>query len=184
VWAAGRIGGAVDFSRGDDDFVLVPDPSNGRLDFDADDFSISLWFRTTQAVPLERYLRLVAKLEVVAASRVGFEIYVATSASTPPHVTFKLWSATGNFWVSAGSDVNDGKWHHVVARKTPQKIQLILDGVQESASHDVRSVSNAAPIQVGGQPGVPASDFDGQIDDLRLYRRTLTDAEVAALGAP
>ena len=90
-----------------------------------------------------------------------------------------------------GNDVNDGRWHHVIAevdRSAPQGIHIYIDGelhdgTWTGAVDAGESLSNRADFVVGkgvaGRGTGPARDlyFAGLIDFLRVARGTLADAE-------
>jgi hypothetical protein len=78
----------------------------------------------------------------------------------------------------------DGRWHHLAGTAGAAGMKLYLDGVQ------VASNTNSAPtifvgpdqIGVGHQPSNDFHEFTGQIDDVRIYGRALTGAEIANLA--
>ncbi len=184
-WAPGRFNSAVDFSKGMDGSVLVPDPTTGRLDFGVDDFSISLWFQTAEVLAPADFLRLVGKQDSIEATRTGYEIYLTSANPPPAHVTFRIWRNGVNAYVFAGSGLADGKWHHVVARKTATLLEIFVDGRKTTAPHGITGgLGTAAPLEFCGHLGSPNSDYDGMLDEVRLYRRALTDTEVMALFMP
>ena len=46
-------------------------------------------------------------------------------------------------------------------------------------------VAAGLPVAVGGQPpGAGGRNFDGLVDDVRIYERPLDDAEIEALATP
>jgi hypothetical protein len=82
-------------------------------------------------------------------------------------------------------NLHDGKWHHVVAVNTPTSIQQYVDGILISTTNGTWTANtNALPLIIGAReppPGVNASYFTGSIDDVRIYNRTLSSAEIAQL---
>src|SRR5262245_60453582 len=47
TWTTGRIGGAIDLGT-DGDFLTVPHPTDGHLDFARGPFTVALWVKTMQ----------------------------------------------------------------------------------------------------------------------------------------
>ena len=77
------------------------------------------------------------------------------------------------------------QWHHVAVVLDSDKRQgkVYFNGVLDHTVFNVPDVRiNSDPLYIGtGDPGNPTK-IDGQIDDVRLYTRPLSDAEVAALA--
>lgn len=87
---------------------------------------------------------------------------------------FSTWGGTS---VSAGF-AESPVWHHLVAIKNNQIYQLYFDAVlQESATG---SSNCGTPAQDTG-PLFIGTEFTGKIDDILIYNRALSAAEVTAL---
>jgi len=86
----------------------------------------------------------------------------------------------------------DLSWHHVAATFTPDEVVLYVDGAAAGTHEPLRPLPqfSGANLQIGlsdespNASGPPeASDaFNGIIDDVRIYDRALTAAEIAALA--
>ncbi len=93
-------------------------------------------------------------------------------------------------YICGQTDVRDGQWHHVTAvldsDGTPDvaDIELYVDGVLEVVTAVQASLINTSPdgsIRIGESPW-HNRPFTGQIDDLRVYDRALSQGEVANLA--
>lgn len=106
-----------------------------------------------------------------------------------PYLTF------GNPAATATVRVNDGEWHHVVVRR--DQASASLDFFVDNRRHDhvldprleggglSRDLTARCPTNLGPyrMPGRWADNgFKGSLDDLRIYRRLLSDAEIARLA--
>lgn len=107
----------------------------------------------------------------------------------------------GGAWGSAGGshlfalsavNVNDGDWHHIAVTVRKDSIaRIFVDGVLTGSMTAVVEpwhLEGEAPLLFGtrisgGVPGGPGLFFDGALDDVRIYRGVLADAEIAALAA-
>ena len=80
----------------------------------------------------------------------------------------------GNFW--------DNNWHHIALTYDGTTAILYADGVQKASA---AKTWNLAPslAYIGRQVNTAAEFWNGQVDDIRLYSRVLTPAEVAVLAA-
>jgi hypothetical protein len=178
--ASGRHGKALDPS-GDADYGTVSDPANGRLDFGTGDFTISVWVQTTGLPAMDTYPQVLNKWEFVGNGRYGYEVMMWTWNGEHA-TTFKIWSAPNDVSVNV-KGLNDGQWHHVVGRKTATKTELFADGIlRETATHAFGTLSGNGPLVIGGFAGQAWADYDGKLDDLRLYGRALSNAEITALA--
>lgn len=78
---------------------------------------------------------------------------------------------------------NDGNWHHVVMTyKVPGfDIELYFDGefIDSYSNSDAGSANNGNALTIGSY--INTDHFGGEIDDVRLYNRVLSENEVSAL---
>ncbi len=169
---AGVMAGALEFS-GDSDGVEVADPVDGHLDFGTGDFSISFWFQQSGApAGTERILGKLA-----TGSDPGFVVYVDNAG----YINFGV-SDGSLFEAVWGSGFLDGNWHHVVAERNGGSLTLHVDGVDvDTWSGPTGSVSNGENLRFGSSSPV-SGDYDGKLDEVRFYNRTLSDSEIAQLG--
>ncbi len=85
--------------------------------------------------------------------------------------------------------LDDGKWHHLLMTVTRNsKIRFYVDGVFELESTSLGKVTgalnNPLPLTIGSMsPNSTgwARNFEGGIDDVRIYNRALSNSAVAAL---
>ncbi|MBN2512745.1 MAG: hypothetical protein JXB18_07390 [Sedimentisphaerales bacterium] len=102
-----------------------------------------------------------------------------------------IWGA----YINTRNALNDGRWHHVAAvspdNPTPNVtgIKLYVDGRLQTntiASNSLTvNTSLMDDVLIGNYTianGSHQAFFKGQIDDVRLYNRALTDTEIAWLG--
>jgi PKD repeat protein len=76
-------------------------------------------------------------------------------------------------------DVRDGTWHHVVATKSGAAARLYVDGAEVHAGGGADNDVSALPWHVMRNGTNPAY-ADGEADEVALYTRALTAAEVKA----
>jgi hypothetical protein len=104
-------------------------------------------------------------LHLTADSRVGFFI------------------ENGRYDVLATSEetVADGRWHHVAASWSPSAVNLYVDGKLVASDTDYRGIQQGflPELRFGGGPPVSqTAPFSGWIDEIALWDRALTPAEV------
>ena len=85
-----------------------------------------------------------------------------------------------------GTDVTLGEWHHFAAlTDVPgNRIALYVDGVLYS-ENPVAPVlaANGLRMRIADNPGAVGREWEGEIDDIALWNRALSQAEIEALYA-
>jgi len=76
----------------------------------------------------------------------------------------------------------DGRWHHVAATCDGTTIRFYIDGALDNATTAGEPLEqfSSAVLDIG-YSGYPHDYFDGAIDQVRIYNRALSDAEIQAL---
>jgi hypothetical protein len=75
----------------------------------------------------------------------------------------------------------DGEWVHNAGVKKGATLTYYRNGIQMGASTTVGQTMDANPFYIGGDP--VGERWNGQLSDVRLYNRALTDAEILAAGS-
>lgn len=82
---------------------------------------------------------------------------------------------------------NDGAWHHIVITRdsTTGTMTVYLDGVFSGSATSPSGAKTTAFQSIGRceDTGASPEEYDGLLDDVRLYDRELTAAEVATIYA-
>jgi uncharacterized protein (TIGR02145 family) len=88
------------------------------------------------------------------------------------------------YTVDSSVNVSDGKWHHLVGTYDGTTMKIYVDGVNKGSSW---FLSGSLPTQAGNMrigadyETFPSNFWNGSLDDIRIYNRALSDAEVAQL---
>ena len=91
----------------------------------------------------------------------------------------------GTTWgnVLGSTNVNDSKWHHVAGVYDGSRISLYIDGVLEYSEAGSGSINtNNYAVMIGENADQRGREWDGQIDDVRIYNNALSEAEIAELA--
>ncbi|MFC5719328.1 exo-alpha-sialidase [Streptomyces gamaensis] len=181
---AGRSGGALAFDGVD---AAVRVPFRTGLPLGTRDFTASLWFRSRPGArpePGEQPLLWMggpggAPKAVLRAPRRGFSGTVTAVEGTGPARTATATSTAGN------GPYADGRWHHVALRRGGGRITLTVDGTSTSVPDVPGTVSRTSTfgVHVGQRPDGRAY-LTGDLRDVRLYGRALTDGELTRLRTP
>jgi hypothetical protein len=138
------------------------------------EWSIETWVKTT-AQP--------ADFQTILGNNSGNDLRLSPGATAG--ATMSIY--TGGFTHFFGQkQLNDGRWHHVVAVRKLDKLSLYVDGqadtdketkLQEKPINTPSGNTNFALAAIGNR-GTPQEWYQGQVDDVRMHNRALTAAEI------
>ena len=173
AWTSGRVDGALNFDGTNDHVVTVDDP----LDITGS-LTIAAWVYHTNN-SLVHHIASKNQNKVAAP----WQLAILT--------TNKLRSYTRGNSVDQMIDSNDvvslNAWHHVVLVRdaTTSKVTFYIDGVQDSggwkAYTPAQVAASAVTAKIGSRGDGASNFFPGKIDDLRIYDRALSTAEIFEL---
>jgi sialidase-1 len=153
-------------------------PFTPALDVGSGDFTITTWFRYTGSADQA----LVWAFGYTSGKP---SLWVRAQ---PAQDRVYAWLQTGTAAVavpvpdpSAAAAFGDGAWHLLAVRRSGGQVRVDVDGSGATASGLTGSftTSPSTGLRLGSKPD-GADVLQGAVDDLRLYRRALTDAEMAA----
>ncbi|MFN7913307.1 MAG: LamG-like jellyroll fold domain-containing protein [Bacteroidota bacterium] len=169
---------ALNFDGTNDKVDISNSPS---LNFSINDkFSIEAWFNTTAS---------------------GYKILVSNRIDTPPYTGYEFMLNSGTLDFSIISTIlansmkivttntfNDGNWHHAVAvyRGIPNgnNTDIYVDGILQAKTIPNNSLSgiitNTNLVTIAARQGVSAYNFNGSIDEVRIWNKALCIQEIVA----
>lgn len=173
-YVPGRYGQAFDFNGGD----IACGTSAGN--FGTGDFTIAFWVRNpAQIAPLQ----IISKRPV--CNFASFFDIRGGSGTRGENMSLEAYSNSGgaNKIVASANGLFDNSWHHIVFRRQGTNVVAARDGIiiETYASNGVTNISNTAQFRFAGGPCVGFDGtvrFQGLLDDIRIYNRFLTDAEL------
>ncbi|AVH55440.1 MULTISPECIES: sialidase family protein [Streptomyces] len=176
----GVFGDALAFD-GTDDAVRLP--YQDRLPLGTKDFTASLWFRYT-ATTGEQPLLWMGGIGT-SQPQVWLRGEPASNRITGLITTRNGASPPASAFVRTTGAYNDGQWHHLALRRGGGQLTLFIDGTAISTADVPGSVSRNSPFGVHvGQRMDGRAYFTGAIDDVRVYDRALSDAELSSGPSP
>lgn len=141
-------------------------------------YTIVFWFKTTSTVKSKVYYEASSTVSTQA-------VYVSVNENVTGDLEYGTYDNTG-VWsgVATGAvGLNNGAWHQVVVvQQSKSSRQLFVDGVSIGTSSvtlgtltlNWTTISAKRSVALGGY-------FNGTVDDIRLYNRALSSAEVTQL---
>ncbi|MBI2580281.1 hypothetical protein HYV85_00555 [Candidatus Woesearchaeota archaeon] len=110
----------------------------------------------------------------------GFSLYLRGATRVP--VGLFINTTGGELEVSGTTPLNDSRWHHVAFTLNGTTMSMYVDGEnQASAAFNGVLGGNAANITLGAGDGRNGDFFQGALDELAIYNRSLTASEVKQL---
>jgi hypothetical protein len=158
------------------------DPIPADLKF-TNNFTMALWYRSTQIDPDSD----IGSELLSAANTYLIRLRPLTGPTT--HIEFFKGTPNGGGSLCRGPAPTylNGNWHHVAAVvSSTAGVKVYFDGAEICSTNNTSDLSYAGRgtgLWLGrhGQ-GETQWDFGGNMDEVRLYNRTLTPAEIAALA--
>ena len=170
AWVAGQAtyGQALSFD-GVNDAVSVANPAS--YNFGTADFTIELWAKRNVLGGAQRHL--FSKCDSTLWQSGCKEFYFNPSNQ----LTFGSF-ATGD---TLSSTIADTNWHHIAVTFTDSTntLKIYVDGALVTTATKALEADNAAHVvTVGNLQG--SNTFSGVLDEVRIYSRALTLAEIQA----
>ena len=165
----GKLAQCLKFSseRGDDCVVVEADASLNVAE-DAD-FSVELWLNPTE----------VREQMVLFKGSAAFSFGYAFGMNRFGTANVNLVKC-GITDQTKPYDFAAGEWHHVVAVQTVPQVEYFINGESIGAFiHDGAYTHSIGPFWIGGcNTYADVEDFDGLVDEVRIYDRALDEDEV------
>jgi len=159
---------------GNRDGVLVGNATNLQLQ----DFSIEGWIKRTSATTISFNGNGGAQVFALGAGGGGFGFYLRPDA----------YLALGKLQVNETASsvrITDTNWHHVAVTKQGTTVVFYADGLAYPApAYNSGGFSYSGPGYIGAwrnPSGLVDNSFYGTIDELAMYNRSLTAAEIQTI---
>ena len=167
----GYFGGALEFDQAGDE-VNVP----FHEDLNQETFTICAWANVEPGSANHRAV-ISSRHEPPTA---GYIFYAA------PNNTWQFWTGAGSPpWVSVqGPAVNLGEWDHLAGTFADGKQKFYVNGELVGETDSNPNLNPQQEFLVGAGANERANHeylFKGKIDEVRVYDRALSEAEIAAV---
>ena len=184
-YGSGKFGNAFDLDGQSGHGLYAPNNYN----FGTGDFSVQAWVRTSTLVGGT----IVANYHGTNALLMSVLGDGAPEIAPNGHVWILVRDSGGNaVQLASTNPINDGNWHNVTTLRRGQDIELYIDGVliDSEVGSSLGSVNTANAFTkiggirtdgIGNPQDLTESNFLGQIDEIAIYGRALSGAEVASV---
>ncbi len=168
--------------NGTSDSLILPVPEFSPIQ---GDFSIAFWYKTSSPEKMNLFSSKQNPLDTTS----NFEIQLNNHSSLQTilevwYQTYIYWNGSGwaqnAFGEGSGGPFIKGKWSLMVIQRVGDTLQVYHNHALYTASlitYYNGTLGDAVDLAVSAAP----HKFDGVMDELRLYNRALTQAEIDAL---
>ena len=161
-WTDGAQGGGLLFDDGGDDRVTVASAAPFQTPAA---LSLSAWVR----LPTSNIYRAIVDVRDAAGD--GYNLYVSDGS--------KGFLRINGDTVLGSKTVADGQWHHLVGVYDGSLLRLYVDGVLDGTTlGSSTSIDVAAPLRLGRNFAGGGFSFNGRLDTVTVYDRSLSEIEV------
>jgi len=158
-------------------YISIPD--NNSLDFGLNDFSISIWLKyPSQVGGTSDYASILQKW-ISSTNSDGMSIFIDS-----PALGIFLFRVDGpNPLVSSSSGLDNNTFRHFVCIRQSNTLKVYINGVLDnSLAVPAIDISGTMPVILGAHAlDTTGQNYQGIMDDLRIYNRALTASEIQSL---
>ena len=178
TFGAGKIGNALTLN-GSTQYATAPDEAS--LDITGA-ITMAAWIKPGVVNTQD----LIAK--DINGSVNGYQLSLSTTktdaSSRKVFVRFNQAASGDAYRINSTTEYPiDGTWIHVAATWDGTTIRLYYNGVEEASLPFTGPIAaNNTALGIGGQPDGARALFTGAMDDVRVYSRALSAAEIAGLA--
>ena len=168
TWIAGRFGHAMSFDGNNDVIDVVSTPT---LEFQASTTgTLSAWVKSSD---FDHNGMIIRKRN----GGVGYQIYFYG-----PDNVIKFHFGSQSTLTAPLSSVVNGEWHHLVGVADGAFHRIYVDGIEVASTASTFAAGDSSAYDVHlGAISVSSYQFNGQIDNIRIYNRGFTPGEVRQL---
>lgn len=141
-------------------------------------YTMSAW------ISLNSYPTQSTPMTIIAGGDYGMDhaLMIATKSGIN-NTVIRLNSGTGidgNF-IEEPINLSLNKWTHVALTNRFGKVWLYIDGQLIRNGYVMQGMYYFAKTTIGGRTGGPSYNFNGKIDDVKVFNGTLTDTQIQDL---
>jgi hypothetical protein len=188
-YETGRMGLGLSASLTGDSRVVFPSDANDVF-LTSGPFSVSCWVRTDEIPESNVWWTFLHQGNYNAYESIGFGFSIQPIKHPwEGRVTFETYNNKYTYSsrlvsIPSKQRVDSGRWNHLVGLFASGKLAFYFNGLlQGEVLAAYQSISNRSSISIGNPVGYPLNGFRGNIDEVRVYNRALSVAEIRNIYA-
>ena len=158
----------------------------GTLDVTGSGLTLANWFNAASFPGSPDDPRFISQASGTAADDHVFMLGTIGAAGAARLRARVKTDGTTATLIATDGNLPTGVWHHAAMTYDGATLRIYLDGTEVGSMPLSGPVTAdpAVPVAVGAQPQNAGNNaFDGLIDDVRIYTRALSNAEIAELAS-
>ncbi|MHC4494915.1 MAG: LamG-like jellyroll fold domain-containing protein, partial [Planctomycetota bacterium] len=179
-YVPGKFDQAVNLD-GFDDYIAIKDMSYAGSDLTQ--VTVSAWIRTSSTA--DQHIASFDRNEY-------WRLQLAGEAGGPGLLGWSVMTSSGQVDYGSARRVDDGQWHHVAGVFDNGTLTMYIDAGPEASVFGGPTFGTGTirfgflgigseATETGGRPNATGY-FDGELDEVRIYDRALTQSEIAYLA--
>jgi len=165
-WVAGYYGAALAFDGTDDNIDCGNDDSLNITD----EITLSAWINMAQRPDVDSWYTIQWKED-------AYSMYLYGADNTVTTLAADFWLDTGraDIWNGPDIDIPPNDWTHIAVTFNGTDFEFYVNGEHDYTQNEPATIEISAINFLFTENG---SNFEGLIDDVRIYKRALTQAEI------
>jgi len=111
----------------------------------------------------------------------SWQLRYGWNTDKPTIMGFQFNATGGSVWIYVEQDLPIGEWYHIAASHDGATVKCYLDGAETDSAPMTDFAGGPSTLLIGSDGW--RSDWIGAIDDVRIYDRALSEAEVLELAS-
>jgi len=167
-WVAGYYGGALEFDGTDDTIDCGNDDSLNITD----EITLSAWINMAQRPDVDNWFTIPWKED-------AYSMYLYGADNTVTTLAADFWLDTGraDIWNGPDIDIPPNAWTHIAVTFNGTDFEFYVNGEHDYTQNEPATIEISAINFFFTENG---SNFEGLIDDVRIYNEALTQPEILA----
>lgn len=142
------------------------------------EYTVSVWFKTSYNFS---ETAMIINKGGLGSDKIGKNMNLGIFMTKNEKISAGFETTNGtDYFIRSVNKYNDGKWHNIVLSVNQTFLRLIIDG-KENEIKNITGVfpsSNYYPLRIGSNFPTPEKFFVGDIDELRIWNRSLPNEEI------